>query len=99
VNGDVKGADTYASPQLFSAMWPKLLKSSAVEAVQLREKGKNVPVQASQVEVFLREALGGKETTRNVDRRIKLIKRQSERQVLVESREDDNWVHRSIVKK
>jgi hypothetical protein len=28
VNGEVKSADIYASPELFAAMWPKLLKST-----------------------------------------------------------------------
>ncbi len=42
---------------------------------------------------------GGNETARDVDRRIKLVTRESERQVLVESREGENWVHRSVVKK
>ena len=49
--------------------------------------------------LFLREASSGNETTRDVDHRIKLVKRESERQVLVESREGENWVHRSVVKK
>jgi hypothetical protein len=99
VNGEVKSADIYASPELFSAMWPKLLKSSAVEALRLREKGTKVPPQGSQVEAFLREADGGKETTRDVDRRVKLVMRESERQMLVESREGENWVHRRVLKK
>ena len=99
VNGEVKSADVYASEALFSAMWPKLLKSSAVEAVRLREQGKTAPVKASQVEAFLREADRGKETTIDVDRRVKLVTRESERHLLVESREGTNWVHRSVVKK
>ncbi len=99
VNGEVKSADIYASLELFSAMWPKLLKSTAVEAVRLVDKRTNVPARASQVEAFLREASSGNETTRDVDHRIKLVKRESERQVLVESREGENWVHRSVVKK
>jgi hypothetical protein len=99
VNGEMKSADVYASPALFAAMWPKLLKSSAVEAVRMRERGKAAPVKASQVETFLREAERGKETTIDVDRRFKLVKRESERHLLVESREGANWVHRSVVKK
>lgn len=99
VNGEVKSADVYSSAALFSAMWPKLLKSSAVEALRMREQGKTAPVKASQVEAFLREASSGKETTIDVDRRVKLVKRENERHLLVESREGTNWVHRSVVKK
>ena len=87
VNGEVKSADICASPELFSAMWPKLLKSTAVEAVRLGDKRTHVPARASQVEAFLREAVSGKETTTEVDRRIRLVKCESDRQVLVESRE------------
>jgi hypothetical protein len=47
----------------------------------------------------LREAGIGKETTREVDRRIKLVTREREQQVLVESRDGGNWVHRSVVRK
>ena len=67
MNGEVKGADIYASPELFSAMWPKLLKSSAVEAVRLRDQPASTPAQVSQVQAFLREADSGHETTKDVD--------------------------------
>src|SRR5437879_1339642 len=36
---------------------------------------------------------------RDVVRRFKLVTRESERQVLLESWEEENWVHRSVVKK
>jgi hypothetical protein len=98
LNGDVKNADVYASSELFSAMWPKLLKSSAIEAVRLREQTKTAPVPVSQVDAFLREA-AGKQTTRAVDRRIKLVQHESERLLSVESRDGNQWVHRSVVKK
>jgi hypothetical protein len=80
-------------------MWPKLLKSSAIEAARLHDKGTSVPPQVSQVSAFLRESSTGNETTKAVDRRVKLVKRESERQVLMESQEGENWVHRSVVKK
>jgi hypothetical protein len=100
VNGNVKGADVYASAELFSAMWPKLLKSSAIEAVRLREKGKAATaVPIGRVETFLREASSGKETLTAVDRRATLAKRDSERLLLVESRDGSNWVHRNVVQK
>jgi len=78
-------------------MWPKLLRSSAVEALRLRAKGTKVQ-RASQVEGILarRQRRHGDDS---VDRRIKLVKRASERQVLVESRDGENWVYRSVVKK
>jgi hypothetical protein len=100
VNGEVKGADVYVSAELFSAMWPKLLKSSAIEAVRLREKGKTVaPVSLARGEAFLRDASGSKETLTAVGGRVTLAKRESERLLLVESRDGTNWVHRNVVRK
>ncbi|MFX5484718.1 DUF6569 family protein, partial [Acinetobacter baumannii] len=40
INGKVNSADVYASHDLFKKLWPKLLNSSAVEAVA--EGGKKV---------------------------------------------------------
>jgi hypothetical protein len=81
-------------------MWLKLLKSSAIEAVRLRGQGKAAAaVPVSRVEAFLREASGGKETVSEVGGGVKLVKRESERLLLVESRDGANWVHRNIVQK
>ncbi len=100
VNGEMKGAGVYASTELFSLMWPKLLKSSAIEAVRLREMGRaGSAVPAGRVEAFLREASGGKETLTAVDGRVTLAKRESERLLLMESRDGANWVHRNVVQK
>jgi hypothetical protein len=75
------------------------LKSSAIEALRLREQSKTAPVRVSQVDAFLREAAGGNETTRAVDRRIKLVQHESERLLSVESHDGNQWVHRRVVKK
>ena len=100
VDGELKGSDTYATAELFSAMSPKLLKSSAIEAVRLRKKGKAAAVvPIGRVEAFLREASSGKETQTDVGRRVTLAKRESERLLLVESRDGANWVHRNGVQK
>ncbi len=40
INGKLNSADIYGSPELFRSMWPKLLKSSAVEAVAGLQQGK-----------------------------------------------------------
>jgi hypothetical protein len=98
VNGQIKGADLYASPELFAAMWSKLLGASALEAIQHQKSGKVV---AAPVEVlaFLRDAEKGKQSMTDVDRKVKLIKRESEKQMQVESWDGANWVHRSVVSK
>jgi len=80
-------------------MWPKLLKSTAVEALRLREHKKIASVDAARVETFFRAANEGKETTIYVDRRTRLLKREGERHWLVESQDGPNWVHRSVLMK
>jgi len=40
INGKVNSADMYASNALFVKLWPKLLKSSAIEAVSEQQQGK-----------------------------------------------------------
>ena len=99
VNGDVKGADLYASPELFSSMWSKLLKSSVVEALRLGHQGNYSPGNAAGIVAFLRGTNSNQGTTTAVDGRTKLAKRDSLHQSWVESRDGISWVHRSVVKK
>ena len=99
VNGQIKGADLYASPELFAAMWSKLLGASALEAIQHQKSGKVAAVPPVEVLAFLRDAEKGKQSMTDVDRKVKLIKRESEKQMQVESWDGANWVHRSVVSK
>ncbi len=100
VNGVVNSADVYSSPALFGAMWPKLLEASAVEAVRQLEKGKSFPAPAAtEVESLLSKAAAGKETTADVGKRVKLVTRETDKELLFESLDGTAWVHRSYVKK
>ena len=99
VNGQVKNADLYDSPELFAAMWPSLLSASALEAVQHREEGKVAAVPPAQVLAFLRDAAKSKQSTTDVDGKVKLVKRESEKQIQVESWDGTKWVHRSVISK
>jgi hypothetical protein len=54
VNGQVTGAEVYASNALFRKAWPKLLNSAAVEAVaELTDKPSAAPPSVREVEYFL----------------------------------------------
>jgi hypothetical protein len=100
VNGEMNSADIYASPGLFEAMWPKLLKASAVESVRLLQKGKTFPAPTvAAVEALLRDANAGRESTQEVNARVKLVSRDGEKQVMIESRDGGDWVHRNYIKK
>lgn len=77
-------------------MWPKLLKSTVIEAVRLDHHGKGSAVDAATVAAFLRGTNSVQETITGVDRRTKLIKRDSASQLWVESRDGITWVHRLL---
>src|ERR1044072_4054610 len=54
INGQVNSADVYASSALFTKLWPKLLKASAVEAsAEFEENTKPISIQESAVTAFL----------------------------------------------
>jgi sulfur carrier protein ThiS len=55
INGQVVGADVFASHDLFRQMWPKILKSAATEALSEFNKDKPTPAAKSEdVEALLR---------------------------------------------
>lgn len=99
VNGRLTGADVYASPDLFQAMWPKLLKSSAVEAVRSWQKNRKVaPPAVSEVEAFLREPEDAKVSTTQAGR-IALRNWETGKEAMFESRDGDAWIHRNYIAK
>lgn len=99
VNGEINSADLYSSPELFAAMWPKLLKASAVEALRLKQKEPSAPVSTATAEEFLRDAESGAEKKVDVDGRISLIRRENGRVITMESQDPQGWIHRSVLKK
>ena len=62
VGGRVVSADVFASPKLFQAYWPKMLKSYALEAVSAGKEGSN-KVSVPAAEAFLARAGGGRLST------------------------------------
>ena len=99
VNGEINSADIYSSPELFSAMWPKLLQASAVEALRLKQKKPPAAVSIAAVEEFLRYADNGAEAKIDVDGRISLVRRENDQTIATESHDPQGWIHRSIINK
>jgi len=99
VNGEINSADIYSSTELFAAMWPKLLKASAVEAVRLKSQQPSATLLPADVAQFLRDAETGAETKIEVDRRITLARRENQHLIAMESRDRQGWIHRSIIRK
>src|SRR5262245_20883953 len=103
INGQLNSADVYASNALFKKLWPKLLESSAVEAVGELEKDKKYEqVSADAVKGFLDDAESGKSNEREVTERVTAIKRESEKNLFFETRDRKQkgaWVHRNYITK
>jgi len=98
INGELNSGDMYSSHELFTTMWPKLLNSSAFEAVRSR---KDRPITASPsvaaVAAFLNIGDGGQ--TMRIDNRTNLTRREVGNRVVIEARDGEQWIHRSYLSK
>ena len=102
VNGEVSGADSYASTSLFTSMWPKLLHAAAVEATAESSDEGKIPVPTSQaVLAWMFAADQGNEVKLTNPSGSKLKQKESKTGVLIESRagENDEWLHRNYIRK
>jgi hypothetical protein len=103
INDKINSADLYYSNELFRRFWPKLLKTTAIEAVAerpLNQKGEAVSAEA--IKAFFAGAEQGEESTNNVTERTHMIKRESEKGLFFETRDMEQngvWVHRSYLAK
>ncbi|HYL72722.1 MAG TPA: DUF6569 family protein [Bryobacteraceae bacterium] len=99
VNGTINSADIYASSELFRAMWPKLLKSGAVEAVRsLQKDQKFEPPPATTVEAVLHAKDIAKTSTAKVGK-ITLVNGETGKQLVFESRDGEALIHRNYIAK
>jgi hypothetical protein len=105
INDKINSADLYYSNGLFMRFWPKLLKTTAIEAVAERPtndplKEKRETVSAEAMKAFFASAERGEESTSNVTARTQMIKRESEKALFFETRDlaqKGIWVHRSYL--
>jgi hypothetical protein len=103
INGKLNSADVYSSDALFKRFWPKLLKTTAIEAVAERH-GSQTTEQVSDdaIKDFLADAERGQESTNDVTERTHMIKRETEKGLFFETRDmaqTGAWVHRSYISK
>jgi hypothetical protein len=104
INGKVNSADVYASNDLFRRMWPKLLETSAVEALAERTTARPAePPTTSQVQAALHAAQGtGQQSAKNLSGSTQVVTTKTEKSVLFETRDQQQagaWVHRSVILK
>jgi hypothetical protein len=101
INGKIMAADVYASNALFHKLWPKLLESTAIEAIAERQDGTNSsPLDAEAVKTFLTRAESTKAASEPVTERIFTLSHVAAEQLLFDTcdRAQDNLViHRSFL--
>jgi hypothetical protein len=103
INGTVHNADIYASSTLFQKLWPKLLESSAVEAVvELKKDQKLKPVDAAAVRAFLADPEKGTKSEKGVTQRFRQVQKETDANVLFETidrQQPGSAVRKSYLKK
>lgn len=103
INGKINSVDVYASHALFVKLWPKLLKSSVVEALaETRGEQKAEPVKAEAVWTCISDARDGKSSEKDVTPRVRIVTKESAANVLFETRDrrvEDGLIHESYVNK
>ena len=103
VDGSLNSAEIYASPALFRALWPKLLRASAVEAVAERKDGvPHTPPGVEAVSAFLGDPGQGVVTEKAASTGTSAVSRETESRVVIETQEKQRkgaWIHQSYLKK
>ena len=103
INGKINSADIYASNALFKKLWPKLLTSSAIEAVAEVRRGEKFDApRPAEVRGFLDDSSKGTEKEKDVSSRVQMVTRDSDGSVLFDTRDrakSDVVVHRNVIKK
>jgi hypothetical protein len=101
VNGKLSSADLYPSNALFRKMWPKLLRTSATEAIAEPNEGPATTAPSREaVLAFLEEAESGKTSSRALSGPDRLEIRDGAEALLFEtSLAVGGWLHRSYVAK
>jgi hypothetical protein len=103
IDGTLNSAELYASPALFRALWPKLLRASAGEAVAERRDGTpHTPPQVDAVRALLGDPNAGAATEKATSTGTTAVARETASRVVIETQEKEKkgtWLHQSYLKK
>lgn len=103
INGAINSAEVYGSPALFRKLWPKMLRTAAVEAVGERADSTRGVATIADVEAVLAEAEGGASGRVTKAGAARSVAFESGGAHLFETRDEsgsgETWVHRSYVTK
>lgn len=91
INGQVNTVDIYGSAALFKKLWPKLLKSAAVEALENYQADKTFASGTTDdIRKFMLDAEQAQRVKEKVSDRVTLEKGDSKNAVILESKDMDN---------
>jgi hypothetical protein len=103
LNGELNSAEIYGCHALFMKLWPKLLQSSAIEAVAEAPKTtKPAPIGIDRVARYFSDATSGKSVSRDLSPRVTIAVLETDKNILFETRDrarKDAWIHRSYLTK
>ena len=103
IDGKLNTAELYATRELFRKLWPKLLKSSATEALAEHREGKVVPrVTAQDVRACFADAEKAKGVRQVVSERTEITLQETERNILLmtrDRRQKGGWIHKTYLTK
>jgi hypothetical protein len=103
INGTLNSAELYASPSLFRALWPKLIRANAVEAVAERRDGTpHTSPGIEAVRALLGDPAKGAVTEKATSTDTRAVARETESRVVIETQEKQRkgaWIHQSYLKK
>lgn len=100
INGRLSSADIYSSPELFRAMWAKLLQASAVEAVAEKNGASFTPATMEQALAFLDQTAQAPVAAQKVTARVAMETRETDKVLASETRlAEGGWVHRNYLAK
>jgi hypothetical protein len=99
VNGKLNSVEIYESNGLFRKMWPKLLDTSAIEAIIHRNDANDKAPPIPAVTAFLGAAEGATPSETPLNFGVRRVTRENDKAVLFETALADGWVHRSYLSK
>lgn len=104
INGSINNAEVFAAGSLFRKLWPKLIRSSIVEAISsCRDSGSTRVPAAGEIKRFLVDSENARQiSAKRVSANTQVIERESKENLLFETRDSQNgrgWINKSYLKK
>ena len=100
VNGEMSGAEIYASADLFRRSWPKLLRAASIEAVAEEDSAwEPMVVPVARAKEFIAPESTGTTTTESVATGVDVVTVDRDESVAIETRSGDVAVRKSWIRK